>query len=369
MDQCLYFSASKPYTIGVEVEFQLLDRQTLDLAPKSPEILGDIPPELVDRVKPEFIQSMVEVCTSVCHNMAEVESELTDLCRGLEDKAARHDCVLYAASLHPFALVEDRKLSTGERFNIIMDDLQVAGRRLISQALHVHIGLPDGPTAIKVCNRIRNYLPIFLALTTSSPFFQEQDTGFASYRTSIFKALPRSGIPNYIENWEKFADLILILNQGTLLNGMKELWWDVRPHPDFGTVEIRICDLPSRFDEILGIAALVQALVATLVDGAVDFPNPYQEIINQNKWYAARYGLNGVFVKHQPGEHSTMAKEAEDLLDLVKPAAQGFGTAAYLEPLRRTIVNGASSSRQRKLYANHHDFPAVINNVRKDFWK
>ncbi len=369
MDQCLYFTASKPFTIGVEVEFQLLDRHSLDLAPHSPDILADIPPELKERVKPEFIQSMVEVCTSVCHDMNDVKAELTELCHSLEERAARHDCVLYAASLHPFASVEDRKLSTGDRFNAIMDDLQVAGRRLISQALHVHIGLPDGHTAIKVCNRIRNYLPIFLALTTSSPYFQGQDTGFSSYRTNIFKALPRSGVPNYIKGWDEFAELILILNQATLLDGMKELWWDVRPHPDFGTVEIRICDLPSRFEEILGIAALVQSLVATLTDDSLEFPNPYQEIINQNKWYAARYGLEGVFVKHLPGEHSTMAREAAELLDMVKPAAEDLGCEAYLAPLRKTIVNGASSATQRKLFATHQDFPAIINDIRKDFWK
>ena len=244
----------------------------------------------------------------------------------------------------------------------------VAGRRLISQALHVHIGLPDAETAISVCDAIRQYLPVFLALTASSPFFEGEDSGFCSYRTNLFKALPRSGIPETLGSWEKFHELIAIMNEATLLNGIRELWWDVRPHPDFGTVEKRICDLPSRFDEILGMAALIQAVVAMLVDESP--PSiPYREVIMQNKWHASRYGLDGVFVGQRRNSHTTMAKAAISLLERVTPVAKGLGGAAYLPVIQRVINKGTSAARQRRLFAESGDFSEVIHELREEFWK
>lgn len=364
----LLFTPSLPFTIGVELEFQLLDAATFDLAPKAQQLLARKPPGLAGEIKPEFIQSMVEVSTPVCRDMREVERELSFLIRTLESLASELDCAIFAASLHPFASRRERRLSPGSRYQVIADDLQMAGRRLISQAMHVHIGLPDENAALKVCNSIREHLPTLLALTTSSPFFEGEDSGFQSYRTNIFKALPRSGIPETLTSWGHFQDLISLLNEATLLEGIKELWWDVRPHPDFGTVEIRICDLPSRFDEILAMAALCQALVAWLSERE---PRvfPYREIMLNNKWHACRYGLQGTRISSRRGAHGSFARAAAGLVETLRATAHRLGGAAFLAPLARVIDTGTSAHKQRRLYAETGEFRAVIETMRQDFWR
>jgi carboxylate-amine ligase len=250
----------------------------------------------------------------------------------------------------------------------IMEELQMAGRRLITQALHVHIGMPDKATAIKVCDAIRPYLPVLLALSTSSPFLEEENTGYYSYRTSLFQNLPRTGIPGTLSTWEHFQELILILNQSTLLKGIKELWWDVRPHPEFGTLEIRICDLPSRFDEIISLVALVQALAAMLTEQAPSF-FPSQDIMMHNKWHAARYGLNGTYINSSPGSHFTFSKTAKDLLDTIQPFAEKLNSKTFLGPLSRILETGTSAAQQKTLHTKHQDLRKVVQLMQENFWK
>jgi glutamate---cysteine ligase / carboxylate-amine ligase len=362
------FTPSDPFTIGVELEFQLLDGLTHDLTPMAPQLLARVPAHYSLEIKPEFIQSMVEVSTPVCENMHRVEQELIRLCRHLEVMAADLGCVIFAASLHPFASHDERRLSPGSRYLQIIEDLQLAGRRLITQAMHVHIGIADENLAVKVCNSIREYLPILLALTTSSPYFEGEDTGFYSYRTDIFQALPRSGIPETLTSWRHFQELILLLNEATLLQGIKELWWDVRPHPDFGTLEIRICDLPSRFDEILAITALCQALVAWLA-GKNEASAPYRETILNSKWHACRYGLDGTWISSRHNQHRRFAEAAADLIEELRPTATALKGASYFPPLRRILTTGTSSHRQRRLFAEAGDFRIMIETMRGEFWK
>ena len=364
----LVFRPSQPFTLGVELEFQLLDPVSLDLSPRGPDLLRRVKPELRDQVKPEFIQSMVEVCTTVCQDMNEVADNLASLCQYLESLGREAKCIPYAASLHPFARLKQRHVSPAPRYHEIMDELQIVGRRMITQALHVHIGLEDKESLIRLCDSIRTFLPVLLALSTSSPFWKGEDTGMHSYRTSLFQNLPRSGIPSVLGSWENFRELIVILNQATLLSGIRELWWDVRPHPDFGTIEIRICDLPCRFDEILGIVALVQSLCATLIKREPR-PFPPRDIIKHNKWHAARYGLDGIFVNPRPGRHSSFAVAVEELLDFVRDEAKKLGGSKYLPPITRILQQGASSGRQRKLYEKYGNFPAMIEKMQQDFWK
>jgi glutamate---cysteine ligase / carboxylate-amine ligase len=364
----LLFTPSEPFTIGVELELQLLDEASFDLTPKSQQLLARAPADLRGEIKPEFIQSMVEVSTPVCRDMEEVEQELVLLCRTLERLAADLGCVVFAASLHPFASRKERRLSPGDRYLQILNDLQLAGRRLITQALHVHIGLPDEKIALKVCNSIREHLPTLLALTTSSPYFEGEDSGFQSYRTNIFQTLPRSGIPETLTSWSHFQTLISLLNEATLLRGIKELWWDVRPHPDFGTVEIRICDLPSRLDEILAITALCQALVVWLTEQE-PLVSPYREIMLNNKWHASRYGLEGTKISNRHGAHCGFAAAAAHLIEQVRETAGRLKGATYLSPLRRILETGTGSHRQRRLFAETGDFKSVIEIIRQDFWK
>lgn len=364
----LVFRKSAPFTLGVEVELQLLDPTTLDLTPQSQPLLDKVPESNKEKIKSELIQSMVEITTSICADMTAVEEDLGSVCRTFHTLARTSNCVGFATSLHPFALVRDRHVAAGDRYQQILDDLQMAGRRLITQALHVHIGMADAETAVRVCDAIRPYLPLLLALSTSSPYFEGEDTGFMSYRTNLFKTLPRSGIPETIGSWQRFQDLILILNQSTILNGIKELWWDVRPHPTFGTLEIRICDLPSRFDEILALVALCQALVVHLTNKTATPSITHREIILNNKWHAARYGLEGIYISPQAGRHNFFNQTIVELLDALRPTATDLGISRYLAPIKRILQQGTSAHRQRSLYTKTGNFKVMIEELQRDFW-
>lgn len=363
------FQRSAPYTVGVELEFQLLDPETFDLVSKGPALLEKVPAHLTERIKAEFIQSMVEVTTSVCKNIAEIKNDLAGTCESLEKFAEESGCLVFAASLHPFALVKNQRLSPGERYAALMDDLQIAGRRMITQGLHVHVGMNDGQKAVYVCDRIRAYLPILLALTTSSPFYQGDDTGFFSYRSRLFHALPRSGVPETLGDWPRFQELLELLKGSKLIRNIRDLWWDVRPHPDFGTVEVRICDLPSRFDEILAMAALIQALVAFLTEMGPEKKQEHMEVILNNKWQAARYGLAGKYIGVERRGPITFAQAAGQLLGVLRPFAEQLGGMEYLRPIERVLTYGTSARQQKKMWEESYDFSVIIEKLRGDFWK
>ena len=361
------FQQSRPYTLGVELELQILDAETLNLTQAAPFLLQKTPKRFHDRIKEEFIQSMVEIITPVCDNVSEISEDLAATCHFLESLAAENGYRVYAASLHPFAHRKDQLISPGERYGQIMDDLQVAGRRMITQGLHVHVGMPDAESAVHVCDAIRVYLPVLLALTTSSPFFQGETTGFYSYRSRLFHALPRSGIPQYLGSWKNFQELLATLIRADFIRNIRELWWDVRPHPDFGTVEIRICDLPSRFEEIISMTALVQALVATLAADK-NSGHPNLEIISSNKWQASRYGLDGRYITPAEDRSITFVQAATDLLAMIRPKAKEFATLDLLHPIEKVIQRGTSAHRQIAMYNKCKDFKTIIKKIQGDFW-
>jgi carboxylate-amine ligase len=360
------FKHSEPYTLGVEIELQLLDPHTLNLTPAAPALLADVPDHLRNRIKPEFIQSMIEINTEICSSVQDAAANLTDIytvAKRLSDKA---NCLLYAASLHPFAISSEQVLTVDSRYERILYDLQLVGRRFITQGLHVHVGMIDGETAIKVCDGIRIFLPVFLALSASSPYFEAQDTGLCSYRAKLFEALPLAGMPDYLKNWHGFLDVTKTLLQSDIIQQVRDLWWDVRPHPDFGTVEIRICDLPSRFDEIMALVALIQATVATLATGYA-IPPPNMQILRSNKWQAARYGLSGKFVDPIGLRKGTLAEAAENLLILTSKSAEALGCAGYLQPISHILDNGTSADSQRKIFDETHDLKTIVECMRKEF--
>ncbi len=365
----LEFHCSEPFTLGVELEFQLLDRTSLDLVAKAPALLASLPPCLGERLKPEFIQSMIEVNTRICHSVAEVETHLRELCQQTEKLARAHDCLLYAASLHPFARSIGQLLTPNERYGRIIEELQLVGRRFITQGLHVHVGLPDEDTAIRVCDSMRIHLPLLLALSTSSPFYEGEDTGLHSYRAKLFEALPLAGIPDYFENWFNFRQIASALIRCGIIRQVRDLWWDVRPHPSFGTVEIRICDLPARFTEIIALVALIQALVIKISRPFSPAADVNMQILRSNKWQAARYGLAGRYVDPLGLDNQTQARAAAGLIASLGPILTELGTAPYLAPLDRVLAQGTSAHRQRELYEDTHDFPAMIREIRAEFWQ
>jgi carboxylate-amine ligase len=362
------FKTSKPFSLGVEIELQILDKKSFNLVPMAPEILGMVPHGLQERIKPEFIRSMVEVNTDVCSNMDQVEDNLKKLILKAEELADKNGCFLYAASLHPFARHSDQILSSHPRYIRIMDDLQLVGRRFITQGLHVHVGMSDHEAAIRVCDSIRLFLPILLALTCSSPYYEGIDTGLQSYRAKLFEALPLAGMPDQLESWDKYLEMVELLTNTGIITSVRDLWWDVRPHPDFGTIEIRICDLPSTFAEILAIVALIQGLVAEVTESDKHL-NPNMQVLKSNKWQAARFGLAGTFVYPLLQTKISMQEAAGEIFAKAFPVMKKLGTSHYLSELQQIIKRGTSAEHQRKIFEEKQDFSAIIKELHPKFWQ
>ena len=226
----------------------------------------------------------------------------------LEEILKSYNATLNCTSLHPFAKGKNQIVTDDFRYKRIMKDLQIVGRRFITQGLHVHIGVDDRETVIKINNALRVYLPLLLALSSSSPFFEREDTGLYSYRTKIFESLPLAGMPDYLTDWNHFTQLTANLTKAGIIQSVKDLWWEVRPHPGFGTVEIRACDIPVSLEKILALISFIQALVITL-QKEDDYSSTHIQILESNKWQAVRYGLEGSFIDPKTFEKITINKQ------------------------------------------------------------
>jgi len=372
-DLCsIVFNSSSEFSLGVELEFQVIDSESTDLVPKAPLLFENLPESLKPAVTLEFIQSILEVQTGICSSVSDVERDLRDVCSQSSALAEKFNTLLFAASLHPSAIAHKQELTDDPRYEKIMEELQIVGRRFITQGIHVHVGLPDGETAIRVCDAVQPFLPILLSLSTSSPYYQGIDTGFMSYRTKLFEALPMAGLYDYIGSWDQFLQELCFLEKRGVISSIKDLWWDARPHPDFGTLEIRTCDLPTRFSDILGLTALVQALVVTLARGGAR-PGPYsQALLRFNKWHAARHGLQGSFIDptEMLAERKIGLKEAVVLLlEKVKPAAEELGSTDFLQLIGNIKERGTGADQMRALYSRTQDYNQVIIDIHQRFWK
>jgi carboxylate-amine ligase len=367
----IHFTHSPKYTLGVEIEFQTLDKATWDLTPMAPVLLENAPSLLRPRLSPEFIQSILEIQTGVCFSLVDVENDLMQTISLAEELAEDNNCMLFSASLHPFARYRDQLLTTNDRYARIMEELQLVGRRFISQGFHVHVGMPDGETMIRVCNRIQAYLPVLLTLSTSSPYSQGEDTGLMSYRTKLFEALPLAGVFPHLPSWKDFARQIRELQSVGVIDSIRDLWWDARPNPDFGTLEIRICDLPTRFSDILGLTAVIQALLATLAEDKTSSPplNPF--IVQANKWQAARHGLRGTYV--DPGLPASgrisYYQAVENLMRLIGPMTVRLGSERYLGAVDRIVKYGTGSDFLRRRYSETGNLQEVVQSLQREFWQ
>lgn len=365
------FTTNDHYSLGVEIEFQILDRKTLNLAPLAPLLIKNSPKLLATRITHEFISSILELQTNACRSVRDVENDLMQTCSMAAELAENNGCILYAASLHPFAKDTEQSVSRDARYERIMEELQILGTKFISQGLHVHVGMPDGDTAMRFCNIVQLYLPLLLALSTSSPYCKGIDTGLMSYRTKLFEVLPHAGIYGFFKNWRTFkaeaADMIRL----GVIDSTRDLWWDARPNEEFGTVEIRICDLPGRFADILALVAFIQGLAAYIVEERKEQSPISLQILRANKWQAVRHGLKGSFVDssaHLHGQKMTCDEAIVLLLDKIKPYADNLGGASYLQTLDRILQNGTSAQRQREIYTKSGSFEDVIVKMHEEFW-
>src|SRR5690242_14550985 len=287
------------FTLGVEEEFQIVDPETWELRSHVSELLASSAATFGDQVKRELHQSIVEVGTKICQSVGELAEEIIRCRRGLADAAERVGLRVAAAGTHPLSSWTDQVISPGERYEHIVEELQQLARSLLIFGLHVHVAVPDRTSTIELLNEARYFLPHLLALSTSSPFWQGRDTGLKSYRTTVFRRFPRSGIPDHFDSWSEYEEYLNMLVELHCIDNGKKVWWDLRPHPTFGTLEFRICDVPTSPRVTIALAALAQAIVVKLVrlrKRNLGFRIYARALVEENKWRAARYGLDGQLI-------------------------------------------------------------------------
>jgi glutamate---cysteine ligase / carboxylate-amine ligase len=355
------------YTIGIEEELMIVDRDTQDLANSIEALLGVV--EGMDRqgeVKPELMESVCEIATQPCRNTREAGDQLRALRRLAMNAAGELELAIGSAGTHPFALWEDQRIVSRPRYRELIAGLQFVARQEIIFGIHVHVGLDDPDKAIHVANGMRVHVPLLLALSANSPFWRGQQTGLASTRTPIFRAFPRVGIPPRYENWEDWSQRVEFMTTTKVIPNYTYIWHDVRPHPNFGTIEVRAMDSQTRVEHTLAIAALIQAMVKELAEhyeaGKSLSRYPY-EMLDENKWLAARHGLEGELVDLPATDRVGAAELTRRLMDRLRPHAEELGSADEFDGLADILDNGTGASRQRLVYEANHDLQEVVREI------
>src|SRR5215510_5425074 len=316
------------FTVGVEEEFQIVDPATWELRSHVSQLLASSARTFGDQIKPELHQSIVEVGTKICASVEELAEEIIRIRRDLSGAAERVGLRVAAAGTHPFSNWMDQVLSPGERYKNIVEEMGQLARSLLIFGLHVHVAVPDRDSMIALMNEARYFLPHLLALSTSSPFWMGRDTGLKSFRTTVFRRFPRTGIPEYVN---------LLVELRSIDNG-KKIWWDLRPHPTFGTLEFRVCDVPTAPRESIAIAALAQAIIVKLYRlrrSNLGFRVYHRALIEENKWRAARYGLDGKLIDFGKRQEVPMRELALELLEFVDDVVDGLGSRREVDYVRR----------------------------------
>ena len=357
---------SHRFTLGVEEEFQIVDPETWELRSHVSELLASSAPALGDQIKRELHQSIVEVGTKICENVSELEEEIFRIRRELTFGAARVGLAVAAAGTHPFSHWKDQILSPGVRYDSIVEELQQLARSLLIFGLHVHVAVPDRQTAIDLMNQARYFLPHLLALSTSSPFWMGRDTGLKSYRTTVFRRFPRSGVPEHFDSWSEFEEYVKLLVDLRCIDDGRKIWWDVRPHPTFGTLEFRVCDVPTRPQTAIMLGALVQAIVVKLhklYTRNMGFRLYRRALIEENKWRAARWGLDGNLIDFGKRAEVPMRALALELLEFVDDVVDELGSREAVEYVHSVLENGTSADRQLAVYKETGDLKAVVRHI------
>ena len=343
----LAFGRSAPFSLGVEEELQLVSAESYDLVSRYGEIAEAADD---DRVKPELMQSTAEVVTGVARTVEEVIADVAELRRRVAAAAAERGARISSAGTHPFARWEHQDITEEERYARLVEKMQWVAERELIFGLHVHVGIATAEAAIGVANAMRTWVPELLALSGNSPFWQGRDTGLASARSKVFDSFPRSGLPPAFGSWEEFE---LLVERGARTNSFPDytyIWWDVRPHPRLGTIEIRACDGQTRLESVAALVALVQSLVATLVerferDGRL--PTEAITLIAENKWRAARYGLDANLIWLARDEERPAREAVAELLELARPAAHRLGCESELGGVEAICRRGSGADEQR----------------------
>ncbi len=353
------------FSLGIEEEYQTVDPETRDLRSHiATEMLAQGKLRLEERVKAELHQSVIEVGTRVCRNIQEAQEDLFDLRRNMIRLAEEHQLLLVAGATHPFADWRTQEIYPDERYRQVVEDLQLVARSNLIFGLHVHVGIEDKEDSIRIMNSLRYFLPHILALSTNSPFWLGMDTGYKSYRAKVFEHFPRTGIPDSFADYSDFEAYVNLLIKTNCFDNAKKIWWDVRPHPFFSTVEVRACDIPMRARESIAIAALIQATACKLWKlhaSNLDFRQYARPLLMENKFRAVRYGLDGKLIDFGKQIEVPVRDLIVEYLAFVDDVVDELGSRTEIEYIHTMLEHGSGADRQLEVFRETGSLRAVVD--------
>ncbi|PYJ94777.1 MAG: carboxylate-amine ligase [Verrucomicrobia bacterium] len=354
------------FTLGIEEEFAIVDPATRELRSHIHEILEGGKIMLKEQIKPEMHQSVVELGTEICDSIGCARAHVIELRSRLAELAGRSGLKIASMGTHPFSHWHDQLITEGDRYHEIVKDMQLLARANLIFGLHVHVGIPNREMAIHVMNQARYFLPHIYALSVNSPFWVGQNTGLKGYRLKVFERFPRTGIPDSFESLSEYEDYCKLLVKTGCIDNAKKIWWDIRLHPFFDTLEVRVCDAQSRVDDTLAIAALIQAVIAKLhklLRQNITFRIYRRRLLDENRWRAARYGIDGKLIDFGKETEVEERSLLNELLEFVASEVKEFGTQREMAHIEQIIREGTGADRQLAVWERTQDMKAVVDHI------
>src|SRR6266705_2756058 len=354
------------FNLGIEEEFAIIDPETRELLSHIQEILEGGKVTLKEQIKPEMHQSVVELGTEICRDITDARQHVASLRSDLASLAARSGLKIASAGTHPFSHWHDQLITEGERYEEIVKDMQLLARANLIFGLHVHVGIPERASAIHVMNQARYFLPHIYALSVNSPFWVGHNTGLKGYRLKVFERFPRTGIPDAFESLSEYEDYCKLLVKTGCVDNAKKIWWDIRLHPFFDTLEVRVCDAQSRVDDTLAIAALIQAVIAKLhklLHQNITFRLYRRRLLDENRWRASRYGIDGKLIDFGKETEVETRSLLNELLEFVSTEVNELGTQKEMAHIERIMREGTGADRQLGAWERTHDMKAVVDQI------
>jgi carboxylate-amine ligase len=360
------FTRNEHPSLGVEVELALVDRNTMELRSAIGDVLAGLPAAAADRAKSEFLQCYVEIDTRVCRDVHEAGRDLARTLRAVEAAAGRAGVALFWGGTHPFSRWREQVITPDPRYFRLAEEYQEVVCRPVTFGLHVHVGVPSGDAAVAAMNRLSEHLPLLLALSANSPFWQGRATGLHSHRTDLLETIPTGGLPPVLRTWGEYLALVETFTRSEFIKSAQELWWDIRPNASIGTIEVRICDTPADLDSALALTSLIQCLVAEPGASRAELTRPSearQLAIRQNRWLARRHGLGARLADLDTGEVRPARDVALRVIDRLGPTAESLGSGAYLDRAAALARRPSGAERQLELFAETGNLSKVVRRM------
>lgn len=362
----------KHFTLGVEEEYMVMDPISRELRSHEQKIVSEGQKILHDKVKSEMHQAVVEVGTDICQDIEQAFKDIQNLRSTISTIATNLGYAIGASGTHPFSHWERQLITDNDRYNEIVNEMQEAARSNLIFGLHVHVGMPSKEMAIHIANTARYFLPHVFALSTNSPFWEGRSTGYKSFRTKVFDKFPRTGIPDYFESYNSYEDYVNLLIKTNCIDNPKKIWWDLRVHPHFDTIEFRICDVPLTVHETIGITTLFQCICAKLYKlrmQNLNFMIYSRQLVNENKWRASRYGIEGVLIDFGKEKEINTRTLINELLDFIDDVADDLGARQGIAFIQKILEKGTGADRQLKVYESSEDLKVVTDFIIDQFLK